>query len=381
MAETRQQILIVLAGAAAPFVGIGLGRFAYNPLFPQLINQGWIASADGGYVGAFNLMGYLCGVFGAHRMAAKGGLRFSMNFGMAAMSLSFLACAFDLGLIWLCVWRLVAGFAGGILMVLAGPAAQAGVAERFRGVASGAVIAGVASGIMLGAALTPALPHISLSWAWLFLSALTGLIWLLTSRIWPRTRLHPTSSGWRAVPGAAPAIIAYGLAGAGMIPHMVFLSDLLIRSYGQGTKVASAAWLLFGLGGFLGALAGGRSADRLGGRNSLLLWLVVQIAAVALLLVKSAPALLTGGALGGFAGIGMTAVVLGYARRLAPQDAGSIWMAATGGFAISQALSSFVMARLFAIQESHVLIVQAGLFFSCSGLAVMLLWRPYAVTR
>lgn len=381
MPGMRPQILIVLAGAAAPFVGIGLGRFAYNPLFPQLINQGWVASTDGGYVGAFNLMGYLCGVFGAHRMAASRGLRFSMNFGMAAMSVSFLACAFDLGLYWLCAWRLIAGFAGGILMVLAGPATQAGVLKRFRGVASGAVIAGVASGIMLGAVLAPVLPHIALSSAWLFLSALTALIWLLTSRIWPKVRLRTTSSGWRTVSGAVPAIIAYGLAGAGMIPHMVFLSDLLIRSYGLGSGIASGAWLLFGLGGFIGALAGGKSVDHIGGRISLMLWLAAQIAAVALLLVNAGPTALASGALGGFAGIGMTAVVLGYARRLAPQDAGSIWMAATGGFAISQAVSSLLMARLFEIQESHVLIVHVGLLFSCAGLIVMLLWRPPAVRR
>src|SRR4051812_2024908 len=55
------------AGAAATLSGIGLARFAYVPLFPAMVAAAWVTGAEGGFLGAVNLAGYLIGVLGGER--------------------------------------------------------------------------------------------------------------------------------------------------------------------------------------------------------------------------------------------------------------------------------------------------------------------------
>ena len=50
---------------------IGLGRFAYTPLIPPLIEAHWFAPSDVLYLGAANLAGYLAGALLARRLAAR----------------------------------------------------------------------------------------------------------------------------------------------------------------------------------------------------------------------------------------------------------------------------------------------------------------------
>lgn len=380
MMTVRREIWIILAGATAPFVGVGLGRFAYNPLFPYMVAEGWLLPAGGAYVGAFNLAGYLGGVILARRLAVRAGLGLVLNAAMLLMALSFLACAAKPGLIWFCLWRLIAGLSGGVLMVLAGPAIQATVSIRNQGIAGGAVIAGVGTGIIAGALLAPYLPHIGISIAWFGLAAVITLAWGLTCRLWPETQ-SGTVISWAMRARAGRVVLVYGLAGAGMVPHMVYLSDLFIRAYGLDPMISSSAWLLFGVGATSGAVIGGRCVDRKGGRATMLAWLWLQIAAVALLLIASGPTALLAGFLGGFGGIGMTGVVLGYAREMHPDAPGGIWASATAAFAIAQAVASFALARLFELSGSHLPVLIAGLVLSIAALVVMLAGGRHDVRR
>ena len=48
-----------IGGSACLFVGMGIGRFSYTPLIPALIEAADLTVAEAGYVGAFNLAGFL----------------------------------------------------------------------------------------------------------------------------------------------------------------------------------------------------------------------------------------------------------------------------------------------------------------------------------
>ena len=52
---------LAIGGAATLLVGMGIGRFSYTPLIPAIILDGALSEAEAGYVGAFNLGGYLLG--------------------------------------------------------------------------------------------------------------------------------------------------------------------------------------------------------------------------------------------------------------------------------------------------------------------------------
>src|SRR3954469_3105668 len=161
-----------LAGAAATLSGIGLARFAYVPLFPAMVAAGWVTGAEGGFLGAVNLAGYLIGVLGGRMLAGRFGMARTLDAGMGLAALAFAACAWNGGVVWLAVWRTVAGLAGGSLMALAGPAVQGAVAPAQRGAAGGIVITGVGGGVIIASLVVPMLLPTGLPTAWLALAAL-----------------------------------------------------------------------------------------------------------------------------------------------------------------------------------------------------------------
>lgn len=371
--RNRVSLRVAWAGAGAIAAGIGLARFAYVPLFPAMVTAGWVDGAGGGLLGAGNLAGYLLGVAAGRRLAARLGVPRALDLGMGLALLSLLACAWPGGLGWLLLWRALAGVAGGVLMALAGPAVQASVAPASRGLAGGLVLAGVGSGIIAAGLLVPLLLAGGPAPAWLGLAAMVGLVWLAARRAWPDPPFLPGAAPG-AVPRAGHLLAAYGLSAAGMVPPMVYLADLGVRGLGLPVVFAAAVWLGFGAGAIAGTLLGGRLAGRRGGRAVLPAWMAVQVAALGLALLPHPLALALAGPLGGFAGIGATAVTLAAARELAGPQAGRLWVRATALYAVVQAAVGFALAALFAASgESHAAVF--GLGFAASLGALLVAWR------
>ena len=52
---------MALSGLCASPIGIGLSRFAFTPLLPELIAEHWFPASSAAYLGAANLAGYLAG--------------------------------------------------------------------------------------------------------------------------------------------------------------------------------------------------------------------------------------------------------------------------------------------------------------------------------
>ena len=57
----------IFAGLSASLVSIGLARFAFTPLIPELIRERWFPPSVVIYLGAANLAGYLVGALAARR--------------------------------------------------------------------------------------------------------------------------------------------------------------------------------------------------------------------------------------------------------------------------------------------------------------------------
>jgi predicted MFS family arabinose efflux permease len=228
----------------------------------------------------------------------------------------------------------------------------------------------VGGGITLGALLVPPLLHGGVAAAWLGLAVVVLVLWLVMRPYWPRPPLAETAPEGRAPP-ALGIIIAYALSGAGLVPPMLYLSDLAARGRGLGVALGAGMWVLFGLGCIAGAVLGGRAVDRWGGRLAILVWMVIQSIALSLALPRALWVLVPLGLVSGFTALGITTVALAAARERAGALAGVIWVRVTAGFAVAQAVSGFALAALFrATDESHATVFAAGLMFSLAGLVV-----------
>ncbi|PWS35461.1 MFS transporter [Falsiroseomonas bella] len=362
---------VAWAAAGAILAGVGLARFAYVPLFPAMVAAGWVDGAEAGLLGAGNFAGYLLGVLAGRRLAARIGVPRALDAGMALAVAAFAACAWQGGLVWLLAWRALAGTAGGVLMALAGPSAQASVPPERRGAASGIVMTGVGAGVVAGGLAIPLLLGGGIPTAWLGLAAATAAVWWAARRHWPDPPALPPEETRSAVPRAGLLLLAYALSGAGMVAPMVYLSDLAVRGRGLPIEAGAAVWIGFGLGALLGTMLGGRLAGRIGGRRALLAWMVVQVAALGSALVPAWPALILAGPLSGFAGVGATAVTLVAAREVAGARAGVIWVRATAAYGVAQVSFAFGLAALFgATGDSHAAVFGVGFALSLAACAV-----------
>ena len=347
-----------LSGAGATLSGNGLARFAYVPLFPAMVAAGWVSGAEAGLLGALNLSGYLLGVLVARTLARRVGIPSALNIGMGLVVVSLAACAWHPGLAWLAAWRGVAGAAGGILMALAGPAVQAAVPASRRGLAGGIVLGGVAAGVVASAVVVPLFLRAGVSETWLGLAAGAALLWAAAFRAWPAGEVVFPSERIR---GASLLYAAYALSAAAFVPHMVYFGDLVV--HGRHLTLADGAlgWMLFGLGGLAGPVIVGRMADRWGAAIALRATLILQVVSLGLVFLPGRLALLAAAALGGFTAVGIAAAALARGRELVGPAAGAVWVRATAGFAIAQAVTGFAFAALFGHTGSHDLIFALGL--------------------
>lgn len=369
----------IAAGCSATFLGIGLSRFAYSPLLPAMVQAGWLGAGAAGALGAANLGGYLAGALAATSVGRWLGAVRALRLAMLVSAAAFAFCAIRGNLLWFLPWRILAGFAGGVLMVLAGPAVQAAVPAHRRGLASGVTIAGVGFGIVAGAVLVPALLPIGLPATWLALCAAGLVVTALTWTFWPPAPA-PASRAFRSalVPGAAQLVATYGLAAVAATPHMLWWPDYVSRGLGWGTAAAGLFWLVYGVAAACGPTLCGALADRIGSPGALMLALAAQALSLLLpLLGRDEGLLFVSTALAGMTALGITALGLIRSRELAGEAGAGLWGLCTITWGAGQALTGFFLAWLYTATGNHLSLFATGL--AASVLALLLVASPRAV--
>ncbi len=339
-----------------------------------MIAAGWFLPAQAAYLGAFNFAGYFAGALAASRLA-----RLSLpNVARAMMLLAgvaFFACAEPLPFAWFAAWRCAAGFAGGVLMVLAAPGVLAVVPAARRGLAGGVVFTGVGIGIALSGTLIPPLLRLGLSDVWLGMGGLSLLLTALAWGGWPRqasVAASPSAArGGRKLWGV---VVAYGLNAVGLVPHMVFLVDYVARGLGRGLAAGSLCWVAFGVGALIGPVCAGALADRIGFVAAFRLALLIQAATVAVPLASTAmPALLTSAAVAGVFAPGIVTLAIGRIHLLSPSGSSAAragWRLATIAWALGQAVAAYGLSYVYALTGSYAPLFAAGCVMLLVALAV-----------
>ncbi|MBR0874537.1 YbfB/YjiJ family MFS transporter [Bradyrhizobium tropiciagri] len=351
--------LAAAAGLCASLVGLGLARFAYTPLIPALIAAKWFTPAEAVYLGAANLAGYLAGALIARDLGARIGQVWALRSMMALAAITCFACAVPISFIWFFGFRVLAGVAGGVIMVLAATAILPHTAPNKRGLVGGVIFAGVGLGIAASGTLVPLLLQQGVKQAWNGLGLLSAVLTLLSWKAWPAEApaAHDGETHHAAAHGVrSPLVIAlcveYGLNALALVPHMVFLVDYVARGLGQGIAAGSHYWVLYGLGAVVGPLLTGHLADRAGFAAALRVAFLIEGVAVAIPAISASPFALIVSSLivGGFTP-GIVPLVIGRIHELIPHSAASqraAWAQATTTFALFQAAGAYGLSYLFA---------------------------------
>lgn len=359
--------LPALAGLAATLLGVGLGRFAYTPLLPAMVVEGWLSGTQAALLGAFNLAGYLLGALVAAGLGRRWGVVPVLRAALVLTALSLGACAWNGGMVWLGCWRFLAGVTGAVLMILPAPLLMARVSAESRPLVAGLVFSGLGFGIILAGSVLPLLAAGGVALAWLGLG-LVGAV--LAALSWGQWRPVPlAASHGVAGPGAggglAPLLLfalAYGADGMGFVPHTLFLSDFVARGLGWGLKAGGFYWTILGLGAVLGPLLAARVVRHTGFPLALTGALLVKAGAVGLPLLTTSPAALALSAfLVGALTPGCVALASGVAGLLAgPAGHTALWGRMTLLFALFQAAGGYGMTALFAATGAYLPLFALG---------------------
>jgi MFS family permease len=377
-------------GMAALIAFMGLGRFAYTPILPEMLAAGVLDLRGAGWVASANFLGYLVGAIGAAAVRDRGLQARLARASMAATVAALAAMAVTDGVLaWLLV-RFAAGVASAVAMVFV----SAQVLERMTAIGAADrtiwLYASVGVGIAGSAAMSQAVHAADGAWTHQWLAAAVAAA-LFTAAAW-RGSAGGGSAGGGAAPGgresggresggresggevpadrvpggpvpvgAAPAaaavpaprayratVLAYGLFGFGYVIHATYL-PAMVREAGYSPAAASWVWVLVGLVALPSFVAWRALARRWGSGRA--------IAAGYALEGTTALATLAEGSIvaAGVAAIGLgatflpvTGLALPHARALAATGGARAIGVMTAAFGIGQIVGPIVAAQLAA---------------------------------
>jgi len=248
---------LILILSLAPTVGLGLGRFAYSLVLPDMRDTlGWSYSAAG-FMNTVNAAGYLAGALMASGLIKRFGLSAAVRWGTLAALASLALCALSGNFVILSFARLIAGF-GAAAAFVAGAALAAIIAQGQPARADfllSLYYAGPGLGILSSGLIAPFVLQAfgPGSW-WIVWWAMTVLaivltVPLLSVRLDANAGIAASASADFALLPVLIYLAGYFLFGAGYIAYMTFMIAY-VRDAGGGAAAQSVFWCLLGVSAF-----------------------------------------------------------------------------------------------------------------------------------
>lgn len=350
-----------VAGLLALAIAMGIGRFAFTPVLPMMLQEGSLTISGGGLLASANYLGYLIGALSA--LAVRIRADRAIGGGLFAIGLTTLAMSLPLGFgAWLLL-RLLAGIASAWVLISVSAWCFDALAGYRRPFLNSMVFAGVGTGIAMAGLLCIVLISNGArpSQAWGLLGALamavTALVWKIFTPPAGLPAAAPSAPGSHARWSAQSVrlICCYGVFGFGYIIPATFLPVMAKRAL-QDSTLFGWSWPVFGLAAALSTLAVAPLLRRLGNRRLWRACQYVMAAGVALpALWPHAVAVFAAAMCVGGTFMVITLVAMQEAKQVAGARATKLMAAMTSVFAAGQIAGpltvgsgSFSIALLFA---------------------------------
>lgn len=329
-----------LAGAIAMAIGMGIGRFAYTPILPGMMEELGLSASDAGLIASSNYVGYLIGAILAGGAWGQGRERSMAYLGTGGTAVLTAAMGLTDAIPIFLLIRFLAGVASAFMMIFISTIIFNQLARTEQSGLQSLHFGGVGIGITVSAVLTAAVFLLGLDWQmnWFAAAAVSGLGFLAVVWLMGRDRYESPSQARREPPlrwttPLARITLAYAIFGAGYIVTATFLVAIVRQDEG-GALVESGVWMAAGLAGAPSVWLWSRIARRVGLATAFGIGCMVEaVAVVASVAVGGYGAQLLAGALLGGTFIAVTAIGLQIGRSLAgdaPRRALAIMTAAFG---------------------------------------------------
>ena len=248
---------LILILSLAPTIGLGIGRFAYSLVLPDMRDAlGWSYSTAG-FMNTTNAVGYLAGALLASRMIRRFGLSRTVRLGTLACLLSLMLCATSGNFVVLSFARLLVGV--GAAAGFVGGAALATTIAQLRPERANFLLslfyAGPGLGILSSGLIAPFVLQAFGPGSWWivwWVLTLLSVVAVIPLMLAPLDTDAAIDHATRTEFSIRPVLIyltSYFLFGAGYIAYMTFMIAY-VRDGGGGAVAQSIFWSLIGISAF-----------------------------------------------------------------------------------------------------------------------------------
>ena len=254
------------AGLLALAVAMGIGRFAFTPMLPLMLQAGQLGVDAGGWLAAANYAGYLAGALSASRLRGSAAwLAAVALLGTAALTSGM---AIEGPLAWWALLRFGAGVTSAWTFVATSIWCLAALARRAPSAWSTTLYAGVGAGIAIAG--TDCLAGGAAGWSppalWEQLGLLALVLVLPVLWVMARDAQVAAPGDAATAPAAMPAggrtlVACYGAMGFGYILPATYL-PALARDLVADPRIFGLAWPLFGTTAAISTLVAARVLRR-----------------------------------------------------------------------------------------------------------------------
>ncbi|MCM5569125.1 MFS transporter [Burkholderiaceae bacterium FT117] len=368
-----------IAGACALALAMGIGRFAYTPLLPAMLEGGGLSLSGAGLVASANFAGYLAGALLATRAVFARHRALGLRAGIALSVATTAVMALDAGAAGWALLRFAGGMASAFVLVYASGTIFDLAARTARPMLGSLLYSGVGAGIALSALVVFAGRSAGMGAPSLWL-AMGAIAALLAIPPWRRLAVAARPQAAPAKPAPAPAgaarslrflLVGYGCLGFGYVITATFIV-VMVRRLPDAPAWEFWAWLAVGLAGAPSNWIWAKIAARTGPYRAIVAAFVLEAIGVALAALGSGPpAILVGAALLGGTFMAITALGLSTARALAADRPDQTIARMTVAFSVGQIVGPAIGGWLAE---------RSGSFVSASWLAVAALLAGAALT-
>ncbi|MEO0619801.1 MAG: YbfB/YjiJ family MFS transporter [Pseudomonadota bacterium] len=352
--EQTNLVGLALGGLVSLVVAMGIGRFIFTPILPDMeVALGW-TKADAGLVASANYLGYLVGALAAAWMALPGGARRWFLAALLVSAITTTASGIFSSLTPLLIVRFVGGLASAFVLVLASTLVLARLTQRGRAELFSLHFAGVGAGIALSGALVGALSAAGAGWSMFWIAG--GIVSLAgcAFALWAVPPHDASDVGDGAAVSARATgfsrrvwqlVFSYGLFGFGYVILATFISAM-VREAPNIRWLETPIWIIVGLAAMPSVAFWSRVSVHLGTGFAYAAAAAMQAVGTALALTGSAVALILAAITLGGSMVSLTAIGFLHAKTLTAQDGRVVLGLMTAAFGLGQVVGPLLAGVL-----------------------------------